>query len=572
VRHAITSLALAVLVALPAQASVPVSLSFQGYVETAGGVGWTGGGDIAVRLYGTETGGAAVWEEVHASVGVLGGVFSLNLGQTPEKQAGLWTVLSTSSEVWVGFEVSGVPATFARKRLVSAPYAVMSRGSEDLSCKGCVGPDEVSFGYAAAATAGGPAASALSLACEGCVGPGQLSGDAKASLDQSGDVALLWQAVESCSGDLAAHAENESAHHVRYSDGEAVAAVAGSAGYQALQADVGALKTEVAGLSPTRVNLLPNGSFEMGLALWAATVGAPVLSEGSVHAGSGRYSLVLDSTGGKGSQVLRSTSVVPVRVDAGLEVSAWVSGFSIAKGATAGDAYLLRVEFLDREMKSLATGGLVDVDLGTGLFDWKAVRQAVAVPAGGVYARVSVGLFGTAAGVAMADDVRLDAQQVDVGTIPYAGSAYPGGPASDVECAGCVGATDVASGFGLVPSGAILMFEGVCPAGWKRYSALDGRFVRGAATSGATGGTDAVDSTHSHAYAYRALSGSRVYFVDDSDNSALPDGHYDVFAAETAWALNPPRGDFSGWKYTKPAGASFDNRPAFREMVFCKKD
>lgn len=48
-----------------------------------------------------------------------------------------------------------------------------------------------------------------------------------------------------------------------------------------------------------------------------------------------------------------------------------------------------------------------------------------------------------------------------------------------------------------VPSGLIALFAGNCPAGWVRFTALDGRFPRGDASYGATGGSP----THSHAIA-----------------------------------------------------------------------
>lgn len=47
---------------------------------------------------------------------------------------------------------------------------------------------------------------------------------------------------------------------------------------------------------------------------------------------------------------------------------------------------------------------------------------------------------------------------------------------------------------GTFPSGGIIMFDVACPAGWTRFTALDGRFPRGAAVFGATGGS----STHTH--------------------------------------------------------------------------
>ncbi len=55
-------------------------------------------------------------------------------------------------------------------------------------------------------------------------------------------------------------------------------------------------------------------------------------------------------------------------------------------------------------------------------------------------------------------------------------------------------------------SGMIAMFDTACPTGWTRFTALDGRFVRGAATYGTTGGSD----THSHGIStYTTASGNQ---------------------------------------------------------------
>jgi len=49
-----------------------------------------------------------------------------------------------------------------------------------------------------------------------------------------------------------------------------------------------------------------------------------------------------------------------------------------------------------------------------------------------------------------------------------------------------------------IPSGMVAMFTGSCPTGWTRFSALDGKFARGASSYGATGGSE----THSHSTNY----------------------------------------------------------------------
>ena len=50
------------------------------------------------------------------------------------------------------------------------------------------------------------------------------------------------------------------------------------------------------------------------------------------------------------------------------------------------------------------------------------------------------------------------------------------------------------SGVGLVPPGAIMMFDATCPAGWTRYAALDNRFPMGSSIASTFGGS----ATHIH--------------------------------------------------------------------------
>jgi hypothetical protein len=60
---------------------------------------------------------------------------------------------------------------------------------------------------------------------------------------------------------------------------------------------------------------------------------------------------------------------------------------------------------------------------------------------------------------------------------------------------------DLYIGFGEVPPGTIMIFTGACPADWTRLGGLpDGRFLRGSAAYGATGGstTHAHTNTHNH--------------------------------------------------------------------------
>lgn len=61
-----------------------------------------------------------------------------------------------------------------------------------------------------------------------------------------------------------------------------------------------------------------------------------------------------------------------------------------------------------------------------------------------------------------------------------------------------------------IPSGAIIMFDVACPAGFTRYVALDGKFPRGNSVAGGTGGASSYvsDSQGSHTHSMSGSTGS----------------------------------------------------------------
>jgi len=133
--------------------------------------------------------------------------------------------------------------------------------------------------------------------------------------------------------------------------------------------------------------------------------------------------------------------------------------------------------------------------------------------------------------------------------------------------------------YALLPQGIILMADAACPSGWTRVSALDGLFVRGAATYGGTGG----GGTHSHSHTH---SGG-VHHHRHDQNQGAQDQIVDVTkfvsaatAAGSAMSQNGAAGSvyqmISGFDYADPAlgtnAATATVTPAYIEVVFCKKN
>jgi hypothetical protein len=106
------------------------------------------------------------------------------------------------------------------------------------------------------------------------------------------------------------------------------------------------------------------------------------------------------------------------------------------------------------------------------------------------------------------------------------------------------------AGTGGVPSGAIILWTGSsCPSAWSRFTALDGRFPRGASTYGGTGGAE------THAHSYSGTSGgsnsSARGTAPTLSGDYTPPGHAHTYSGNTD---------------------SASNLPPYLNIIFCQKD
>ena len=132
---------------------------------------------------------------------------------------------------------------------------------------------------------------------------------------------------------------------------------------------------------------------------------------------------------------------------------------------------------------------------------------------------------------------------------PSSISPQGAGSGLDADTVDGLQASEIAS-LGGVPLGTIILWSGSsCPSGWSRFTALDGRFPRGAATYGATGGS----STHSHTYSGTT---SRAHFTDEAYARSAQCCTYPQFHDH----------DYSG------TTSSSDHLPPYLDIIFCQKN
>jgi hypothetical protein len=214
------------------------------------------------------------------------------------------------------------------------------------------------------------------------------------------------------------------------------------------------------------------------------------------------------------------------------------------------------------------SSGDMQVDVHNGLFSRRLTPTGVDWQAVTPYMEVSVG------------------GQALVPREPISASVYATVSASIVD--GAITPAKVAAGYGLVPSGAIMMFAAACPSGWMRFTALDNKFPMGSDTYGATGG----EATHMHAISSDGAHKHRLPIFSTSGESAVGVAYpgnnpFGITSGSdlSNVGIHPPLSSFSSISpanvaLSDSAGShnhggqtgSASNLPPYLTTIFCQKN
>jgi len=105
-----------------AQSGGPLLVNYQGLLTDSGGSPLTGPVNLTFAIYDGKTGGVKLWEEIHSSVPLDSGYFSVMLGSvTP-----LTSSVFDGVERWIQVTVDG-GSPLSRQRLASVPYAIRAQ-------------------------------------------------------------------------------------------------------------------------------------------------------------------------------------------------------------------------------------------------------------------------------------------------------------------------------------------------------------------------------------------------------------------------------------------------------------
>jgi len=116
----------------PANAAIPYTVNYQGYLTNAVGSPVNGTVSMTFSLYTAASGGTALWTETQ-NVSVSGGIYGVVLGSVSAL-----TPVAFDVPYWLGVRVGSDAEMVPRVQLTSVGYAFTSDLAMDLVCPGCV--------------------------------------------------------------------------------------------------------------------------------------------------------------------------------------------------------------------------------------------------------------------------------------------------------------------------------------------------------------------------------------------------------------------------------------------------
>ena len=126
--------------AVPVSASVPTTMTYEGYLTSTEGAPLTTTVDMRFALYGAEEGGDALWAEDWSQVRVVAGQFQMQLGTNTPITAGLFDDATRFLEVTIDGELLG-----PRQALATVAYAFRAAQADNVSGRD-INPRTVAIG------------------------------------------------------------------------------------------------------------------------------------------------------------------------------------------------------------------------------------------------------------------------------------------------------------------------------------------------------------------------------------------------------------------------------------------
>jgi len=199
-------------VSIPAHAVIPSTLNYQGHLTDSSGVPVEGAVNMTFKIYDVDVGGIALWSDSR-SVTVNHGIFSIELGQTPSP----FPVDLFEKPLWIGLSVEADAEMTPRRPVTSTGFTFKAGDANTLDGSSASSLDQSAH---VTDTANPHNVTAAQV---GAADAGTLSSHV-GNLSNPHSVTAV-QVGAASSVNFIEHEEDISAHHQRYSNGEAVVAM-----------------------------------------------------------------------------------------------------------------------------------------------------------------------------------------------------------------------------------------------------------------------------------------------------------------------------------------------------------
>ncbi|MFZ1730458.1 MAG: hypothetical protein WBQ23_10260 [Bacteroidota bacterium] len=181
-----------------AATGAPSTMFYQGYAATAGGSALPSGSyQVSFALYDVATGGTALWQEIHPSVQVKLGLFSVMLGQGSPAQP---LTLPFDKQYYLGIRIGTNPEFAPRIALSTTPYSFRARTAEDAASVDWSVIRNVPAGFADGVDNTGGSGSAGVSTLNGKTGDLSISAGSNVTIDNSNPANIVINAAAASGG------------------------------------------------------------------------------------------------------------------------------------------------------------------------------------------------------------------------------------------------------------------------------------------------------------------------------------------------------------------------------------
>ncbi len=426
----------------------PYLINYQGRLSHSDGMPFEGTHSITFSIYNDEDATAPIWTETHDEVSFRNGTFSVMLGSVEAFPDGMF---AASAELWIELTIDAT-ISFPRKMMVSVPfaldaaYAEISETAKNLECSGCIS-EEMLDGTLQQSIADASSLEDRVSNLENDVSnlSAQVSAN-RTDIDSiQSDLASISSQIENNSNSIQSIQDNISTMQEQIFDNSTDIqqnSINISNTYSQTTQNTNDIQTLYSYLDQvSRIYYYRNSSFENGLQPWHLEHSCTVIKRTDSEANTGSYSITVtnDPTNTCIRYMEYQDYIYPSPGEE-LTITFFMKGESSTHGGET--AHISVIEYRNWAGESSEIADIPIPPTGNAS-QWQEFTFSRTIPSDGSVSNVSYRIQ-FPADTNRTYTVYIDDFEVysttgkNYAAYSYAGADYPGGPATDLACSGCV--------------------------------------------------------------------------------------------------------------------------------------